>query len=286
MTFSLFMKNKVSECRNHNWLIIILIVFYTCTNMRIFAQVPGYQGKTRIISYDIYSFPAISNPNYKGNQGPLSFNLLHKFNFDLTTSEKRSLGISLVYLRTRLAFDKNINGEYIITGTSYTDLHIADLTIGDYSTDITTIGIGINFKKFHLKTFTYAPEGWYFKPEIFAYRINTNLNSDHIKEDIYLNLANKYSYSAVLENYPKIPSKINLYTGGINMSFGKQTILLSSLVLDYGIQIGYLYMGYNMSEILSGASNGGCCTTIVFHNLQSHKYLYVIGANSNIISHT
>jgi hypothetical protein len=216
------------------------------------AQAPGYMGYRKIVSYDLYLSPALISPNYQGDKGIASYNYRHVLNFDFANDLHHTIGFSASYTRSKSNFIRPVNGtfRYIHQGeTMYTD----ELSFGNTSSEISVYGIGLNLKKIMSDNYI-APLGWYFKPEFTLFIINSSFDAREMDVNVYMELANKSSYDDKLLNYPAIDNNITCIAEGLSVMFGKQTIYFDRIVINIGVEMGYVFGGMKFQELLGETS--------------------------------
>jgi hypothetical protein len=229
----------------------IMIVFLGIA-LSVNAQAPGYMGHQKIFSYDLYLFPTFFSPNYNGNSGITSFNFRHVLNFDFTTTIRQSIGISASYTRTKSVFTRSVEGIFGYEHNGY-QIYVDELSLGNTMADLSVIGIGLNLKQFLFSDFI-APLGWYFKPEITIFILNSSYEPEEMKPNVYVAFANDHSYDDILLKYPSIPNNVTDITEAISIMFGRQSIYFNRFVFNIGLEIGYVFGGQKVTEILGGHS--------------------------------
>jgi hypothetical protein len=233
---------------SRNFLLFLLVI---ASHMAA-AQAPGYMGKRLSVNYSLDLAPAFLQPNSHNKiissgravesgieSSPIAFNLRHTINADYATGRHTSVGGAFTYYKTRLIFRevRDTTDDPYGASINYGTLYPGDSTGHPAKGDIRAIGIGFYIKYFGKKYI--APWGVYSKFEFFALLTRTTYKTRDFDS--------RYSYQG--NYYYGYPGSV-AYVGtgddknmlwGIAYTKGKQRILGSRVIFDYGLRIGYIF---------------------------------------------
>ncbi|MCW3072403.1 MAG: hypothetical protein JWO44_2293 [Bacteroidetes bacterium] len=212
----------------------ILLLFSVLFAGSASSQVAGYMGKRLMIGYANNFFPAITGPT--ASSYDIGVNTTHCFNLEYTAWKKTNLCLSYQVFKTGL------NMNYVFTeygdnnGSTYTASY-RYLPKPDVPMNISAKNIGIGLKFF--SSGCLAPVGRYKKFELLL------LFSNLSYADNSFQYSRDYGYSV---DQPKMASvgtgAYSYKTFALNFSMGRQRVLFDRLVLDYGMQVGFLPAGF------------------------------------------
>ena len=243
----------------------LVVLIFTMTILSADAQAPGYLGKRFIVNYDIYTMPALSNPNANGNKGITSFNFRQAFSVDYVTSLSQSVGMSFHLTKSQFEFDRGFEYSYDnSSGYQQTEY----LNYGDTKGELSAYAIGLH-TNLYFKQFI-APLGTYFKPEILLFNIKTTFDQTSANKNMDKSLGH------TLESYPLLANKESYTTVALGATIGTHYIFFNRLVFNVGFQLGYVFGGKVMSKLME---NDG--STI--NNLNEENYISV-SAKSRLMS--
>ena len=185
------------------------------------AQVSGYMGKRWLFMYDINARPTFSNPNENGNKGFTSLNVKNTVGVEFVAGRHLQMGVSYSFFNTCFDFD----GLYIYTSPDNMNSTYSPTAIGNISVK----GVSYFMKFFYSDNL--APLGTY-----------TKIQLDHYSWDWSFSDANNPPPA----NFVTSSSKSSY---GLSLSVGNQRIFYDRVILNVSLQAGYLFSGYNHSDL-------------------------------------
>ena len=219
----------------------LVVAMITITILSADAQAPGYLGKRFMVNYDLYTFPAISNPNVNGEKGISSFNIRHVFSVDYVTGLNHSVGLSFHLTKTQFEFKREFNFTYqYMDGYGEKETTTELIYFGDLKGELSAYAIGLH-TNLYFNQFL-APLGTYFKPEILLVNFRATFDSD---------LANKYlrdNINHAMLTFPVLANKKAYTTVAIGATLGTHYIFYDRLIVNIGFQVGWVVGGKKMSE--------------------------------------
>ena len=218
---------------------IILILFFSMA-LLTFGQAPGYMGKNFIVSYDIYAFPAFTNPNANGQSGITAFNFRHAISVDYVTSLNKSFGLSFHHTKTQFEFERTFYYSYTDNSSSYPYLEYLvdyDYTQGDISSLAFGLHTNLYFNQF------IAPLGTYFKPELLLVNFKATFDPEEANKNLAENIGSNYT------TYPTLATKNSYTTVALGATVGTHYILFDHFIFNIGFQFGWLVGGKKLSDL-------------------------------------
>jgi hypothetical protein len=242
--------------------IIFVLAFISFASINSNAQAPGYLGKRLIVNYDLYTFPAIFNPNNRGNDGVTSLNFRNEISLDYVIGLHQSIGLSFHTTKTKFDLDRTFNYETDKSGSTI------DINYKGCVGNISAYAFGLHT---HLYFDQYiAPLGTYFKPEILYIRLKPSYDTNVAYEKMVDHVGQK------LTNYPNLDNQGLYSTIAIGATIGTHYIFYDRLVVNVGFQFGWAFGGKKMNELM-GADN------ITNKSLNESNYIPV-SAKSRLMS--
>jgi len=233
------------------------------------AQAPGYMGKKFTVNYDLYTFPAISNPNANGETGISSFNFRHDFSVDYVTGLNKSIGLSFHLTKTQFEFKRGFNFTY-----QYPDGYGGKITTnsemyyGDTKGELSAFAIGLN-TNLYFNQFI-APLVTYFKPEILLINFRATFDDSLANSNLLKNVG------GIMLTYPVLANKKSYTTVAIGATLGTHYIFFDRLIFNIGFQFGWVVGGKKMGELVG--SNG-----ITSEKINENNYI-AVSAKSRLMS--
>jgi len=201
--------------------IIYILVISLMISSYCEAQVSGYMGKRWLFMYDINARPTFSNPNQNGNTGFTSLNVKNTFGLEFVAGRHLQMGVSYSYFNTCFDFD----GLSIFTSPDNMLSTYSPTAIGNISVK----GVSYFMKFFYSDNL--APLGTY-----------TKIQLDHYSWD--------WSFSDVNNPPPSgFVTSGSKSSYGLSLCVGNQRIFYDRIILNVSLQTGYLFSGYNHSDL-------------------------------------
>jgi hypothetical protein len=221
----------------------IVVTIIAILTLSAEAQAPGYLGKHFIVNYDIYTFPALRNPNQNGNKGILAYNTRHVISVDWVTGVSQSVGLSFHLTKSTFKFKRGLNFTYKYNRYGYDDTYTETIYYNDAKGQLSAYAIGLH-TNLYFNQFI-APLGTYFKPEILLIRFNVTYDDNLARQDLANHTTNA-GYTML--TYPILPNKNPYTTVAIGATLGTHYIFFNRLIFDVGLQLGWVVGGKKMSE--------------------------------------
>lgn len=246
----------------------LLYLFLVTAPAAVLAQAPGYMGKKVTVIYNNYFSPALKYPNYRDNQGILSFNSRHSFGVDYVRARKRTIGLAVQFLRTRKVLEgaapvsiTDFQYFYNVSASGDTTLNFkAPFPVeavpngGDIL--ISNRNISLYWKFFGSKYI--APWGNYHRIDFvyMSYKVKQNLVNSAtytIYDQYNMQATGNTNQQARVVSVPP-PNDDNTYSSFMfAYGVGKQRILYDKVILDFGAQLGFMFSAAGANGRMGGS---------------------------------
>jgi hypothetical protein len=206
------------------------------------AQVPGYEGKRFILSYNL---DVLSNLSY-------------------------IYGHTEVALPVQILFNNHLNAEYVLGRRFSLALDGAYsrnkvfITEGNATVNTGTYGLNVIFYPNNHNTL--APVGNYFKIRLFTGNATATGNIINNSSDYYGNPITVVT-----------PEQTNLNINGFGIGFGNNMIINNHIVLTASVDMDYNILGLNANKVPQGASYQELTYNIQDHVLASYLFYFKLG---------
>lgn len=214
---------------------VSIVFFIISVNYQMIAQVSGYQGKRVIANYSILFFNSLSNPD---EQNITTFNSKHNFSVDYLVDRYTSIGISTELYKTKIPVIKHLIKYNVVVKNS------GDTTTKNFypsqNVNLSAYNIGL-FIKFYQQS-DFAPIGTYHQASIsrIFYKVDISAGTFDIYDD---------SYDTIFP--PDIPIDDSYGATLISYTLGNQRVYFDRLLLDIGLQTGWVFGGKILELLLS-----------------------------------
>jgi len=207
------------------------------------AQVPGYEGKRFIVSYNLDVLPNLAYVYLNLGDNPLPVQVLfnNHINAEYVLGRRFSLAVDASYSRNKTF-----------------------LTDGNATVNTGTYGLNCIFYPDHDNTL--APVGNYFKIRIFT-------GSATASGNIVSNTFDDNGYPVTLT----VPEQTNLSIQGFGIGFGNNMILHNHIVLTASVDLDYNVLTFNANKIQQGASYQELTYDVQNHILDSYLFYFKLG---------
>ncbi len=206
------------------------------------GQVPGYQGKHFILSYNLDVLPNLAYIDLNSvSTLPVQILFSNHISTEYVLGRSFSLGLDASYSQSKIFL---VDGNANESGDSY----------------------GLNLTFYPKKNNTIAPVGNYFKIRIFT---GSTWASGNIRNNTFDN--NGYPVTLIK------PEQTNLTVNGFGIGFGNNMIVHNNIVLTASVNLDFNVMNFNNNKIPTGSNFEELTYDIQNHLFETYLFYFKLG---------